>query len=74
MIPLHEIRRLPAGTAIMLGRRSRPILLDLREWHKRKDAAALGRSKEQTEQELLTGHIQRQHEQQSIFIAEEQES
>ncbi|WP_051388795.1 type IV secretory system conjugative DNA transfer family protein [Arthrobacter sp. 35W] len=60
VIPLHEIRRLPAGTAIMLGRRSRPILLDLREWHKRKDAAALGESKEATERELADGHRSRQ--------------
>lgn len=74
VIPLHEIRRLPAGTAIMLGRRSRPILLDLREWHKRKDAAQLGRSKEQTELELLNGHLKRQHEQQSPIPAQEQES
>ncbi|NVM97737.1 type IV secretory system conjugative DNA transfer family protein [Arthrobacter sp. SDTb3-6] len=60
VIPLHEIRRLPVGTAIMLGRRTRPILLDLREWHKRKDAAQLGMSKEETERELAAGHRQRQ--------------
>ncbi|WP_171814561.1 type IV secretory system conjugative DNA transfer family protein [Arthrobacter dokdonensis] len=74
VIPLHEIRRLPAGTAIMLGRRSRPILLDLREWHKRKDAAQLGRSKEQTELELLTGHLKRQHDQQAAITADNQEA
>jgi len=74
VIPLHEIRRLPAGTAIMLGRRSRPILLDLREWHKRKDAAELGRSKEQTELELLTGHLKRQNEQQAAIAADQQEA
>jgi type IV secretion system protein VirD4 len=60
VIPLHEIRRLPVGTAIMLGRRSRPILLDLREWHRRKDAVELGQSKEQTERELAAGHRLRQ--------------
>jgi type IV secretion system protein VirD4 len=60
VLPLHEIRRLPAGTALMLGRRSRPILLDLREWHKRKDAAELGRSKREVEQALADGHILRQ--------------
>ncbi len=60
VIPLHEIRRLPAGTAIMLGRRTRPILLDLTEWHKRKDAAQLGASKEETERELAAGHLLRQ--------------
>lgn len=60
VIPLHEIRRLPAGTAIMLGRRTRPILLDLTEWHKRKDAAQLGVSKEETERELAAGHLLRQ--------------
>ncbi|MFQ4150335.1 TraM recognition domain-containing protein [Arthrobacter sp. LAPM80] len=60
VIPLHEIRRLPAGTAIMLGRRTRPILLDLTEWHKRKDAAQLGISKDETERELAAGHRLRQ--------------
>lgn len=60
VIPLHEIRRLPAGTAIMLGRRTRPILLDLTEWHKRKDAAQLGVAKEETERELAAGHRLRQ--------------
>lgn len=60
VLPLHEIRRLPAGTALMLGRRSRPILLDLREWHKRKDAAELGRSKREVEQALADGHVLRQ--------------
>ncbi|MFF2316966.1 type IV secretory system conjugative DNA transfer family protein [Arthrobacter sp. NPDC058097] len=60
VLPLHEIRRLPAGTALMLGRRSRPILLDLREWHKRKDAAELGRSKREVEQALADGHALRQ--------------
>jgi len=60
VIPLHEIRRLPAGTAIMLGRRTRPILLDLREWHKRKDAVQLGLSKAETERELADGHRRRQ--------------
>ncbi|NVM96145.1 type IV secretory system conjugative DNA transfer family protein [Arthrobacter wenxiniae] len=60
VIPLHEIRRLPVGTAIMLGRRTRPILLDLREWHKRKDAGQLGLSKAETEMELATGHRIRQ--------------
>ena len=59
-MPLHEIRRLPAGTALMLGRRTRPILLDLREWHKRKDAAELGRSKREVEQALASGHVLRQ--------------
>ncbi|MDD0856642.1 hypothetical protein NHF46_00270 [Arthrobacter alpinus] len=58
----------------MLGRRSRPILLDLREWHKRKDAAELGRSKEQTELELLTGHLKRQSDQQAVTAAEQQEA
>jgi len=56
VLPLHEIRRLPAGTALMLGRRTRPILLDLREWHKRKDAAELGRSKLELERALADGH------------------
>lgn len=74
VIPLHEIRRLPVGTAIMLGRRSRPILLDLREWHKRKDAAQLGRSKVQTELELLTGHLNRQRDQHLSTTIENQES
>ncbi len=60
VLPLHEIRRLPAGTALMLGRRTRPILLDLREWHKRKDAAELGRSKAELEQVLAAGHRVRQ--------------
>lgn len=60
VLPLHEIRRLPAGTALMLGRRTRPILLDLREWHKRKDAAELGRSKLELEQALAAGHRLRQ--------------
>ncbi|MFH5879450.1 type IV secretory system conjugative DNA transfer family protein [Arthrobacter sp. NA-172] len=60
VIALDEIRRLPVGTALMLGRRTRPILLDLREWHKRKDAAELGRSKTETERALAEGHRQRQ--------------
>ncbi|GAB3560219.1 hypothetical protein GCM10027405_09650 [Arthrobacter alkaliphilus] len=60
VIALDEIRRLPAGTALMLGRRTRPILLDLREWHKRKDAAELGRSKAEIEQALAEGHKQQQ--------------
>ncbi|MCB5275924.1 hypothetical protein BJG92_03478 [Arthrobacter sp. SO5] len=60
VLALHEIRRLPAGTALMLGRRTRPILLDLREWHKRKDAAELGRSKLELEQALADGHRLRQ--------------
>ena len=55
-------------------RRSRPILLDLREWHKRKDAAELGRSKEKTELELLTGHLKRQSEQQAAIAADQQEA
>ncbi|MEC5181235.1 type IV secretory system conjugative DNA transfer family protein [Arthrobacter sp. CG_A4] len=60
VLALHEIRRLPTGTALMLGRRTRPILLDLREWHKRKDAAELGRSKLELEQALADGHRSRQ--------------
>ena len=60
VLALHEIRRLPTGTALMLGRRTRPILLDLREWHKRKDAAELGRSKLELEQALADGHRLRQ--------------
>ena len=60
VLPLHEIRRLPVGTALMLGRRTRPILLDLREWHKRKDAAELGRSKLELERALADGHRSRQ--------------
>lgn len=60
VIALDEIRRLPVGTALMLGRRTRPILLDLREWHKRKDAAELGRSKAETERFLADGHKRRQ--------------
>ncbi|MFE4079233.1 type IV secretory system conjugative DNA transfer family protein [Paenarthrobacter sp. YIM B13468] len=60
VIRLDEIRRLPVGTALMLGRRTRPILLDLRDWHKRKDAAELGRSKVETERELAAGHLSRQ--------------
>ena len=60
VISLDEIRRLPAGTALMLGRRTRPILLDLREWHKRKDAAELDRSKAETERALADGHKLRQ--------------
>ncbi|WP_434619716.1 type IV secretory system conjugative DNA transfer family protein [Arthrobacter sp. A5] len=71
VIPLHEIRRLPVGTAIMLGRRTRPILLDLREWHKRKDAAQLGVSKNETELELAAGHRQRQQASRTIAPAEE---
>ncbi|MBP2266394.1 hypothetical protein J3A64_001858 [Pseudarthrobacter sp. PvP004] len=58
--PPREIRRLPVGTALMLGRRTRPILLDLRDWHERKDAAELGRSKLETERELAAGHMSRQ--------------
>lgn len=60
VIRLDEIRRLPTGTALMLGRRTRPILLDLREWHKRKDAAELGRSKAELERVLAEGHRLRQ--------------
>lgn len=60
VIRLDEIRRLPVGTALMLGRRTRPILLDLRDWHKRKDAAELRRSKLETERELAAGHLSRQ--------------
>lgn len=60
VIRLDEIRRLPTGTALMLGRRTRPILLDLREWHKRKDAAELGRSKVELERVLAEGHRLRQ--------------
>ena len=60
VIRLDEIRRLPVGTALMLGRRTRPILLDLRDWHERKDAAELGRSKLATERELAAGHVSRQ--------------
>ena len=65
-LPLHEIRRLPAGTALMLGRRTRPILLDLREWHQRRDAAALGRSKIEAEDALAQGHIHQQVMEQEI--------
>ena len=60
VIRLDEIRRLPVGTALMLGRRTRPILLDLQEWHKRKDAAELGRSKAELERVLAEGHRLRQ--------------
>ncbi|WP_224167263.1 TraM recognition domain-containing protein [Arthrobacter sp. StoSoilA2] len=60
VIRLDEIRRLPVGTALMLGRRTRPILLDLRDWHKRKDGSELGRSKMETERELAAGHLNRQ--------------
>lgn len=60
VIRLDEIRRLPTGTALMLGRRTRPILLDLREWHRRKDAAELGRSKAELERVLAEGHRLRQ--------------
>ncbi|MEV5054377.1 TraM recognition domain-containing protein [Arthrobacter sp. LAR12-1-1.1] len=56
VIALHEIRRLPPGTALMLGRRTRPILLDLRGWHQRKDAADLGRFKREAEEALALGH------------------
>ncbi|WP_449373058.1 hypothetical protein [Arthrobacter psychrolactophilus] len=41
----------------MLGRRTRPILLDLRGWHQRRDAAALGRPKIEAEDALAQGHI-----------------
>jgi hypothetical protein len=34
--------------------------LDLREWHKRKDAAELGRSKLELERALADGHRSRQ--------------
>ncbi|MDO5745194.1 MAG: TraM recognition domain-containing protein [Micrococcaceae bacterium] len=61
VIALHEIRRLPAGTALMLGRRTRPILLDLRGWHQRRDAAALGRSKIEAEDALAQGHVRQQN-------------
>ncbi|MHA7141854.1 type IV secretory system conjugative DNA transfer family protein [Arthrobacter sp. Sr33] len=60
VLALHEIRRLPTGTALMLGRRTRPILLDMRQWHKRKDAAELSRSKLKLEQALADGHRLRQ--------------
>ncbi|MEW1808641.1 TraM recognition domain-containing protein [Pseudarthrobacter sp. NPDC080039] len=60
VIALDEIRRLPAGTALMLGRRTRPILLDLLEWHKRKDAGELRRLKAEMERLLADGHKQRQ--------------
>jgi len=60
VIALHEIRRLPAGTALMLGRRTRPILLDLRGWHQRRDAATLGRFKIEAEDALAQGHIHQQ--------------
>lgn len=60
VIALDEIRRLPAGTALMLGRRTRPILLDLLEWHKRKDAGELRRLKAEMETLLADGHRQRQ--------------
>ena len=60
VIRLDEIRRLPVGAALMLGRRTRPILLDLQEWHKRKDAAELGRSKAELERVLAEGHRLRQ--------------
>jgi type IV secretion system protein VirD4 len=56
VIALHEIRRLPPGTALMLGRRTRPILLDLRGWYQRKDAADLGRFKQEAEEALALGH------------------
>ncbi|WP_434614572.1 TraM recognition domain-containing protein [Arthrobacter sp. A5] len=71
VIPLHEIRRLPVGTAIMLGRRTRPILLDLREWHKRKDATQLGVSKNETELELAAGHRRRQETSENAAPADE---
>ncbi|WP_308012416.1 TraM recognition domain-containing protein [Arthrobacter sp. M4] len=70
VIALDEIRRLPVGTALMLGRRTRPILLDLREWHKRKDAAELGRSKAETERVLADGHRRRQLESEGTRDAE----
>jgi type IV secretory pathway TraG/TraD family ATPase VirD4 len=60
VIALDEIRRLPAGTALMLGRRTRPILLDLLEWHRRKDAGELRRLKAEMERVLADGHRQRQ--------------
>lgn len=62
VIALDEIRRLPAGTALMLGRRTRPILLDLMEWHKRKDAGELRRLKAEMEALLAEGHRLRQRE------------
>ncbi|MDB5244103.1 MAG: hypothetical protein JWP57_4732 [Spirosoma sp.] len=64
VVRLDEIRRLPAGTALMLGRRTRPILLDLREWPKRKDGPELGRDKTATEQVLTDGHRARQQQHQ----------
>ncbi|MFF1880584.1 type IV secretory system conjugative DNA transfer family protein [Pseudarthrobacter sp. NPDC058196] len=60
VIALDEIRRLPAGTALMLGRRTRPILLDLLGWHKRKDAGELRRLKAEMERVLADGHRERQ--------------
>lgn len=62
VIALDEIRRLPAGTALMLGRRTRPILLDLLEWHKRKDAGELRRLKAEMERLLADGHRERQRQ------------
>lgn len=66
VIALDEIRRLPVGTALMLGRRTRPILLDLLEWHKRKDAGELRRLKAEMERELADGHRQRQQKKEEV--------
>lgn len=45
VLPVDELRRLPFGFAIMFGRTSRPLFLELEAYWKRKDADDINESK-----------------------------
>jgi type IV secretory pathway TraG/TraD family ATPase VirD4 len=45
VMPPSVLRTLPFGTAVLLLRQSRPVVVDLQPWTKRRDAAALRRGK-----------------------------
>jgi hypothetical protein len=58
-VPILEpgrLRTLPFGTAILLLRSARPILLTLRPWTKRKDAKALQANRRELEEVIHRAH------------------
>ncbi len=55
ILPPHVIRGLPMGVGIVLLRATRPIVVDLRAWTTRRDAAHLARDRAELEEQLRTG-------------------
>jgi hypothetical protein len=50
-----RLRTLPFGTAVLLLRSAPPILLQLRPWTRRRDAALLGGDRRAVEAQLRDG-------------------